>query len=226
MTDVSASSSDEQEQRRTRVTDALRRRSARLAGLYISALREVDSKAAVGNETARVSIICHCMRELMNGLPSIMATSVTPRPNPSSGSRVAKLPDLLANHPDLDLRAQQDMVPVPKEVANAIADLVEATVQERGLNVANAAALLTEGTDPSHPLIAQWKAAQRFFHQWTHLDRNPDGARELPTDDHIATHVRVVEDVVEVRTNLFFTNLSAVEEILLLANAQESEVAE
>ncbi|MEX2375544.1 MAG: hypothetical protein WD942_08185 [Dehalococcoidia bacterium] len=211
----------DQNQRRMRVTEGLRARSVRLAGMYIAALRELDSTADADGETARVSVICHCMRELMSGLPAVMAASAMQRPKPSSSSLVAKLPDILTEHPQLDLRAQQANVPVPTQVASVIADLVEAAVKERGLNIANAAALLTEGTDTSHPLLAQWKSAQGFFVEWAHLDRNADGARELPTDADIAAHVRVVEDVVEVRSNLFFTNLSAVEDLLALANAQE-----
>ena len=211
----------EQEQRRMRVADGLKARSERLTGMYLAALRELDSNAEAGGETARVSIICHCMRELMNGLPAVMAASAVPRPKPSSSSLVAKLPDILTEHPQLDLRAQQANVPVPNQVASMIADLVEAAVKERGLNVANAAALLTDGTDLAHPLLGQWKAAQGFFVEWAHLDRNADGARELPTDVEIVAHIRVVEDVIEVRSNLFFTNLSAVEDLLELANAQE-----
>lgn len=211
----------ENEQRRARVAEGLMARSERLTGMYRAALRELDSNAEAGNEAARVSIICHCMRELMNGLPAAMAASVVPRPKPSSISLVAKLPDILAEHPQLDLRAEQANVPVPARVASTIADLVEAAVKERGLNVVNAAALLTDGTDLAHPMLDQWRAAQRFFLEWAHLDRNADGARELPTDMEIVAHIRVVEDVVEVRTNLFFTNLSAVEDVLRLANAQE-----
>lgn len=221
MTGPETVASDDGVQRRERVTGALRERSAQLAGMYSTALRELDSAADSGNETARVSVICHCMRELMNGLPAILAASVMPRPNPSSSSLASRLPELLAEHPDLDLRAQQDMVPVPNGVTNAIASLVDATVRERGLNLANAAALLTDGADASHPMIGQWKAAQAFFLQWTHLDRNPDGARELPSDEEITVHVRVVEDAIEVRTSQFFTNLGAVEDLLQVANAQE-----
>lgn len=212
---------DDQGQRRAQVADGLRARSERLAGIYLAALHELASTASTGGEAARVSIICHCMRELMNGLPAAMAANAVPRPKPSSSSLVAKLPDVLSEHPQLDLRAQQAMVPVPAEVAAVIADLVEAAVKERGLNVVNAAALLTDGTDLAHPLIGQWKAAQSFFLEWAHLDRNTDGGRELPSDSEITAHIRVVEDVIEVRTNLFFTNLSAVEDILALANAQE-----
>lgn len=216
-------SNDNREQRRRSISEALNERSSRLAGMYVTALRELDSSPSSVQETARISIICHCMRELMNGLPAIMAASVTPRPDPSSNRLAARLPDLLAKHSDLDLRAEQDMVPVPREVARAIADLVSASVMERGLNMANAAALLTDGTDTGHPLINQWKAAQSFFIQWTHLDRNLDGSRVLPTNDKIELHIRVVEDVIEVRTNMFFENLSAVEDILRLANAQDGE---
>ena len=211
----------EQEQRRVRVAGGLKARSARLTGMYLAALRELDSGAEVGSEAARVSIICHCMRELMNGLPAAMAASVVPRPKPSSSSLVAKLPDILAEHPQLDLRAEQANVPVPTRVASMIADLVEAAVKERGLNVVNAAALLTDGTDLAHPLLDQWRAAQKFFLEWAHLDRNADGARELPTDVEIVAHIRVVEDVIEVRSNLFFANLSAIEDVLRLAHAEE-----
>lgn len=193
--------------------------------MYLAALHEFDSVALAGRETARVSIICHCMREVMNGLPTAMAASAVPRPNPSSAALVAKLPQTLREHPELDLRAEQANVPVPTPVASMLADLVDAAVKEQGLNVTNAAALLTDGTDARHPLIGQWRAAQAFFVAWAHLDRNPDGARELPDDLEIAAHIRVVEDVIEVRTSLFFTNLNAVEDLLALANEQRDESA-
>lgn len=209
-----------------KIRDALMDRSPRLAGMYCAALRELDADVAPGLESARVSIICHCMREVMNGLPAVMAVGSTPRPNPSSVSLTGRLPDLVAAHSGFDLRAAQDIVPVPSAIAAAIADLVAAAVKERGINVANAAALLTDGADTKHPLISQWNSAQRFFLQWTHLDRNPDAGRSLPTDDEVRTNIRVVEDVIDVRTAVFFENLSAVEDILNIANATATEETE
>lgn len=211
----------ESEMRRIRVAEALAARSMRLAGMYRAALRELDSPAAPGDEAARISIIAHCMREVMNGLPAAMAASIMPRPTPNSSSLLSRLRGVLSSHSQLDLRAEQSNVPVPAEVATVIADLVEAAAKEEGLNVANAAALLTDGTHTKHPLLSQWKSAQRFFLDWTHLDRNADGKRALPTDSEVVVQIRVVEDVVEVRSALFFTNLSAVEDILAIANAQE-----
>jgi len=209
------------EKRTDRVFEALESRNERLAGTYAAAIRELGTTPRKGGETARVSIICHCMREVIGGIPSAMAVAATRRPNPSSMSLVSGLPVLLESHPELDLRAEQAYIPLPSEVALALARLVEAAAIEANLNVANAAALLTDGIDTKHPLIKQWKTAQNFFLEWVHLDRNPDGARKLPSDEAIRSQIRVVEDVVEVRSNLFFTNLDAVQDLLNMANATD-----
>lgn len=53
---------------------------------------------------------------------------------------------------------------------------------------------------------------------WTHLDRNHVSSRPLPSDEEIATQVRVVEDVIEVRSAAFFDNLRSIEEMLAQFN--------
>lgn len=203
--------------RQRRVIKALEERNLKLAGLYRTALRNLESPADEGCEAARVSIICHCMRELMNGLPGLLADSAIPRPKPSSGSLMAKLPELLSDHPDVDLGSDQDIVPVPKAVAQALDSLISAVVKERGRNRSNAAALVTGGDDTRHPAIRQWMDAYEFFLGWAHLDRNDDD-RELPGDGELVTVMRVVEDVVEVRTKAFFENLHSLEGLLAEIN--------
>lgn len=211
--------------RQGRVTQALHDRSPKLAGIYKTALRVLDKGSEEGLEAARVSVICHCMRELMTGLPAALADSVIPRPSPSSSSLVAQLPEVLAKHPDLDLGVDQDVVPVPKPVAVHMDSLVKARTQEDGRNRSNAAALVTGGRDPGHPAINQWQDAYRFFLGWTHFDRNHESDRELPSDEQIRSAMRVVEDVIEVRSALFFDNLRSLEDILAEANAVEDEGA-
>jgi hypothetical protein len=169
-------------------------------------------------------MICHCMRELMTGLPAAMADTAIPRPKPSSGSLVAKLPELLANHPDVDLGIDQDIVPVPKKVAQALASLVTTVTQEQGRNRSNAAALVTDGSDPKHPAIKQWLDAYEFFVGWAHLDRNHERDGKLPGNEELLAVIRVVEDVIDVRTTVFFENLHAVEDLLASANAANGEV--
>jgi hypothetical protein len=210
--------------RQCRVVKALDDRSPRLAGVYRSALSTLRSEPESGCEAARVSMICHCMRELMTGLPAAMADTAIPRPKPSSGSLVAKLPELLANHPDVDLGIDQDIVPVPKKVAQALASLVTTVTQEQGRNRSNAAALVTDGSDPKHPAIKQWLDAYEFFVGWAHLDRNHERDGKLPGNEELLAVIRVVEDVIDVRTTVFFENLHAVEDLLASANAANGEV--
>lgn len=206
------------DERQCRVADALVHQSPRLAGMYTSALSMLGSESESGSETARVSMICHCLRELMLSLPAAMADSAIERPKPSSGKLVEQLPDLLAEHPDVDLGIDQDLVPVPKKVANALARLVATVTKERGRNRGNVAALLNGGEDPQHPAVTEWLATYQYFVGWAHLDRNHERGGELPSNDELLRALRVVEDAIEMRTSVFFDNLHAVEGLLASAN--------
>lgn len=208
-----------------RVFEALIGRSLRLAGMYRTALAIIGDKAMPGCESARISTICHCMRELMSGLPAVMSDIAIPRPNPSSGSLIKQLPGLLAAHPEADLGVDQDLVPLPRVVARALASLLSAVAQEEGRNRMNTATLVTGGSDANHPAIGQWLDAYQFFLSWTHLDRNHDQERPLPNDEELLTMIRVVEDVIEVRSALFFENLHAIEDLLAEINGVEGESA-
>lgn len=209
--------------RQERVLEALVNRSPRLAGMYRTALTITAEKAVHGCESARISTICHCIRELMSGLPAVMSDISIDRPNPSSGSLMKQLPGLLAAHPDADLRLDQDLVPVPRAVARVLASLVSAVTQEEGRNRANTAALVTGDSDANHPAIGQWLAAYQFFLSWTHLDRNHDQERPLPSDGDLLAMIRIVEDVIEVRSALFFENLHAIEDLLAEINNVDEE---
>lgn len=218
-------SSDPGRERQDRVAAALKVRSTKLVEIYRAALDAFSRDAPPGQEAARVAIICHCMRELMNGLPSVMSDSAIPRPKPSSGTLVERLPKLLANHPDLDLGLDQDLIPVPRAVARAFAELRGAITREQGRNRMNAAALVTGMADTKHPAIGQWMDTQRFFVGWAHLDRNHEEGRSLPSQEALLSNMRVVEDVIEVRTALFFENLRSIRDLLVEANAVNEDNA-
>ncbi len=95
--------------------------------------------------------------------------------------------------------------------------------QEDGRNRSNASALVAGGSDAEHPAIRQWQDAYKFFLGWTHFDRNHEGDRELPNDQEIWGVVRVVEDVIEVRTAVFFENLHSLEDLLSGINVTVEE---
>lgn len=213
------------DERRQRVSEALVNRSPRLAGMYRMALDMIAKGAVLGCESARISSVCHCMRELMSGLPAVMTEISIPRPNPSSGSLLQRLPGLLASHPDASLGLDQDLVPVPREVARVLSDLVSTLTREAGRNRTNTAALVTGDLDAKHPAIAQWSAAYDYFLNWTHLDRNHDQGKRLPNDDALLARIRIVEDVIEVRSALFFENIHAIEDLLAVINKIDEEDA-
>lgn len=213
------------DERQARVIEALENRSTKLAGIYKTALDLFASDGRPGSESARISVICHCMRELMLGLPDVMSDSdsIIRRPDKSSASWLRELPGLLANHPDTDLNQDQDLVPVPRPVARALSSLLSAATQEEGRNRANTAALITGGSDAHHPAIKQWMNAYQFFVGWAHLDREHERERSLPSDQKLVENMRVVEDLIEVRTALFFANLHALDDLLDEINDQGGE---
>lgn len=205
--------------RRQGILTRLQERSSVHAGMFVTAVRELGIPAAPGLESARISVISHCARELMLGASDILVDTPEPRQKPSSGSLIQALPSVLARQTGTDLRADQDLIPVPRVVASAFADLIDTSIKEQGRNQRNAAALVTGSADGSHPSIKEWRRSYRFFVQWAHVDQHH--LEDLPDDATLISHLRVVEDVLEVRMNLFFENLSAVEDLLALANATD-----
>jgi len=207
------------DQRQHDILSRLRERSAVHAGLYTIALRELESPAVEGLESARISVVCHCARELMLGALDVLVDTPEPRQKHSSGSLARNLPSVISREGGPDLRANQDLIPIPRAVAAAFADLIDASTREHGRNQRNAAALVTGSADGSHPSIREWGTAYGFFVQWAHVDQHH--RKDLPDDTTLARHLRIVEDVIEVRMNLFFENLSTVEDLLALANSTD-----
>lgn len=153
----------------------------------------------------------------MLGALDVLVDTPEPRQSPSSGSLAGRLPSVVAREGGPDLRVDQDLIPIPRAVAAVFADLIDASTREQGRNQRNAAALVTGSADGAHPSIKEWGQAYSFFLQWAHVDQHH--SKDLPDDATLARRLRVVEDVIEVRLNLFFENLSRVEGLLALANA-------
>lgn len=208
------------DERQKRVFDALESRSKKLAGIYLSLLGAMSTSSEPDFALARLSVICHCARELTAGIPDAMSDTHIPRPSPSSGKLLAQLPELLV---DVDLEVDQDYVPVPRTVARTLDEVIKSATRERGRNQQLARALITGTTENDDPAIKQWTEARDFFESWHHLDRHADQTRDIPSDTVVIAQLRVVEDVIETRTGLFFASLHAVEDILAEANRHDED---
>ena len=101
--------------------------------------------------------------------------------------------------------------------------MIRTRTQEDGRNRRNTAVLIAGDDSSDHPAVKQWQDAYRFFVRWAHLDRDEASEPTLPSDENIEAQIRVVEDVVEVRTAAFFENLHSLRDLLDEINTLDEE---
>lgn len=200
------------------LASALAQRSAGLSSLYLTATKHLAEHPEPGFGVSRVSVICHCLRELMAGVLRTLLEAPEQRPSPTSGGLAQRLTAAVEKQSNLDLRADQDLIPVPRKMARIVADIAVTVNQEQGRNRRNLAALITGNARHSHPSMAEWTEAYNFFLKWAHVDQHHE---KLPTDQQMLGHLAIVEQIIETRLNEFFDNLRAVEDLLQEANMQE-----
>jgi hypothetical protein len=205
------------DERRIAIHDALKIRSAELASYYKTAMLELQQTADTGLERARVSTICHAVRELINGLPSVMGETSSERINPSSWELLRNLPEI-----SIDTRGEEPIVAIPRELASLIEDLARTAALESKRVRDDLTGLLVDTPQDDHPLVTPWNQTRRWFVKWAHWDRPTDEARPIPTDDQILERLRLIEDVVEARTAAFFDSRHAIDDLLAKANSEVS----
>lgn len=213
------------DEKRQRLYDALAQHNTVVAGSYKAAIRAFKTSAHPGEERARVSAICNAMREVMRILPSIIGDNSEGKSPKEldTNELVRDLPEKLAQFADLDLQQDQDYIPVPREAAALIAELVSAASQDTKSVRENAAALIGEGSASNHPVTKQWVDANRFFTKYTHLGKPPTGIDENMSDEVIEKNIQVVEDLVEIRVSGFFDSRHEIDSLLNDINSQGDE---
>lgn len=210
------------DQRQQGVFEALLERHADLASMYQVALRTLAACVEHGDRRVRVAHICHAIREVMNRFPDAVGANPSQRIKPSSNDQVQALPDLLSRHPELVLEQEgKELVPVPAQVAAAFDKLIRTAVQEKIRSRDIAAALLTDDGNVDHPAVDQWIEARNFFVRWAHLQAEATDLATLPSDEDLLGKVRVVEDLIEGVTKIFFEARHAVDDLLAEINQTE-----
>lgn len=210
------------DERQQFVFDALRERHADLASMYQAALRILASDVEDSHRRMRLALICHAMREVMNGFADAVGTNLSERVNPPASVQVQALPDLLTNHSDLGLdRVDLELIPVPQLVAAVFDKLIKTAVQEKRHRREIAAAMLTDDGNVEHPAVNQWMDARKFVVGWVHLEAKPTELGALPSDEDLRASIRVAEDLIEVVTKQFFDARRDVDDLLDVINRTE-----
>lgn len=209
------------DERRQRIYDALAQYNLVVAGSYRAAIRSFKAPPIPGEERARISAIGNAMREVMITLPSIIGENSEGEPKElDTNALIRELPEKLAQFSDLDLKQDLDYVPVPREAAILIAEVVTAASQDTKSIRDNAASLLAEGSRGDHPAIKQWLKANKFFTKCTHLGRPPVEVGADVSDKEVEENIRIVEDLVEVRVSGFFDSRHEIDSLLNDINAE------
>ena len=198
--------------RRQQIYSALLQHNPVVAGLYRTAIRSFKTPAYAGEERARIAVIFHSMREIMNTLASVLGDSSQGTRQDGAAKLVRQLPVKLAEYPDLDLRQDNEYIPVPREAALFIWEMAALASQEEGNIRKDIAALLAEGSGRDHPVVKEWKNARDFFVKHAHLSKPPEDIDI--SDDEIEQQVRVVEDLMEGRLREFFESRHEVDALL------------
>lgn len=135
------------------------------------------------------------MREVINRLPSavmlgsgsLSRTAVAKHRGPSKLMR--ELPKLRPEFPEMDLTAEAEYIPVPREVARVFNNLIDAAMYEEHRRLSDLGAFLTDDANSRHPAVQEWRNLSQFFTRWAHLSE-PD----IPSTGQSSSDAHVVVD--------------------------------
>jgi hypothetical protein len=202
----------------TRITDWLDEKRPDLASMHRTARQLLASTAKPGDERARVSLICHSMRELMKHLPEAISGGDRDAGGPRSNDYVRKLPGIVAKYPALDLSQDAENVPVPQEIARFLADLIKAAISEDGRFLSDIATFLTDDGNSKHPAVREWYKTYNSFVRWAHLPGHQSDVHSIPSDGELRRWIEVAEAHMDGVRAQFFDSLHAIEDLLAEAN--------
>ncbi len=209
--------------RQQRILASLQMKRPELADLYRTALMLLSGHLRVPGARTRVAFIGHCMREVMNRVLASMGQPPAPKSKPSSGDLIKDLPDLLARHPEMELDREGGPVPVPQEVADAMAKLFKAAISEKRRIRDDVASLITDDDNASNVAVSHWMESRRYFVKWAHLHEQDVSDNELPTNDEIREHLGVFEELIDGVITAFFATRHSIDDLLAEINAVKTE---
>ena len=217
-------SSIQPSERQQRIRDSLNDRRPELAQAWVFVLETLSVPAAPGAERVRLALICHAMRELMNRIPAAWGSSPSRHAGPSASDLQVALASSIADHPDFDLNAASDLVPVPSLVVRALRDLVEASQRRSRTIRSDIAAFLTDEGNNESPAVRLWFEVHAFFMARVHLGDAETGASQIPTDEQILEQVGTFEEIVDNRLSAFFRARHELDGLLASLNATRDGV--
>jgi hypothetical protein len=216
---------------RQALNDQLLDVSPRLAGLYRRLIRLVDEDPQADESLARASLVGHCVRELMNRLPDVLADvpDMLDPVSPKTSQLLRQLQVLSEKHSDVLAKVTDltngdsgegiELIPIPRPLYESLRRIIHAAEQETGRAQERDAVVVARARTASGPAYERWRAARKFFMDFTHLDNHVgQDDRAIPTDEQILEHLEAIEATLAIRLTKFFDNRRLLDDFLAEAN--------
>lgn len=171
-----------------------------------------DSRTA----RADISIIGHCVREIINRLPDMLAreTGKTRRGDEDKAQRTL-ISEFEQSEGEIT-STNNGIVQIPASLYDALSDYCDA-VQAGSDNAKSRDYIVTSASKKLTPAYPPWRQARKFFMGYTHLGAG-DG-KALPTAEEVKEQIERIESALAVRTGHFFDSKSRLVMILEKTNA-------
>lgn len=217
---------------RRALSGQLRDISPRLAGLYRRLIRLLDEQPSSEEHLAWASLVGHCVRELINRLPDVLADVplMLDPVKPKSSELVQRLPALMDRYthvegqfsaPAQDSRYGRapELAPVPRPLFEALQRISHATERETARALERDAVVVARARTASGPAYDRWRTARKFFMDFTHLDNHiGQDERPLPSSKAILEHLETIELTLSTRLTKFFDNRRNLDDFLAEVN--------
>lgn len=205
-----------------------------LAGLYRHAIDLLSAPRTPGEEKARLALIGHCIRELINSIPDALG-DVEGLPASGRQDEDRERDALVSAYEgfgglDIDAAAVEDrnesaeqprLVAVPLTLFEAVGRWATSVRVGASTVAQRDSAVVLGRIDTRDAALRPWKAARDFAMKITHFKRNyPLGSvpELLPSDDEVMCHLENIEASLRNRLGAFFDSLDELTDLIAQAN--------
>jgi len=195
-----------------------------LAELYQHA---IDMLSDVEVTRSRLIIGCHCLRELLAGLPFVMQDPVEPRQDVGGAARQLALAweeaGLTLDTPGAAAPSDGRAFAVPVDVYETARQVASAAAAGAGRALSRSGTIVTgQPLPPTSPQLLRFHRASQRLPGRAHFRSYADPSAALPTSEQLEDDLVALEDGLRSRLSYFGQQVAAVDAVLAKANRRVS----
>lgn len=218
---------------RRELQEQLFRLDPELSALYENAITLLSEEKIPGKEHVRLSMIGHCVRELINLLPDAlkdvegMLLSGWKDNNAETEKLIGSLEEeaggdignLVSDETDNSGQARRALI--TQRTLNAMAEWAKSEQEKKVRERQRDSVTVLGSIDSKNPALIPWGKARKFFMRRTHIKRSfplHDNLINLPGDTEVLYHLSAIEACLRVRLCGFFDIYDEINDLLEDAN--------